>query len=239
MKSTGEDKPVGGKGRNRFVGIAVALVGAITVWQLFRFNLSAVGYNHYLTGNLIGLFFVPMLMILFVFREEPGNFGFGAGSSRRIWPVVGVLFLGLVAVMLYASRMHGFQDKYPWFRQFPEFWRAFRGYPSTNPYQVAPWLMLYGIASYGMYLLCWEFFFRGFLLLGLYRWIGWAAVVVQAAAFTLLHYGKPGLEMVAAFPAGIILGILALNARSFVPCFALHWAASILFDILAVVNRPH
>ena len=39
--------------------------------------------------------------------------------------------------------------------------------------------------------------------------------------------------------AGVVLGIIALNAKSFVPGFALHWLASIGFDLLVVANRPH
>ena len=98
-------------------------------------------------------------------------------------------------------------------------------------------LMLYAEASYGLYLFCWEFFFRGYLLFGLLRSIGWAAVIVQAIAFGLLHLGKPTSEVAASFGAGIVLGILALNAKSFAPCFLLHWASSVAFDLLVVAGR--
>lgn len=226
-------------GKARFVSLLVAVSGAAIVAALFRFNQSATGYNQYLVGNLIGLFWVPMLLILLVFRAEPGEFGFALGSSRRVWPVTLVAFVGLAAVLLWVSRWQVFQDHYPWFRHFPqEFWPAFRDYPRANPFSAAPMLMLYAQASYGMYLFCWEFFFRGYLLLGLARSIGWAAIVVQAAAFALLHYGKPTTEMMASFGGGIVLGIIALNAKSFVPCFVLHWAASVTFDILVVLGRP-
>jgi membrane protease YdiL (CAAX protease family) len=102
----------------------------------------------------------------------------------------------------------------------------------------APVMMLYAQMSYGLYMLCWEFFFRGYLLFGMLRSIGWSAVLVQAAAFGLLHLGKPVTEQVASYIAGVVLGIIALNAKSFVPCFSLHWLASISFDLLVVANRP-
>jgi len=35
----------------------------------------------------------------------------------------------------------------------------------------------------------------------------------------------------------VILGIMALNAKSFIPCFVLHWAASLTFDILVIAGR--
>ncbi|MCE5323803.1 CPBP family intramembrane metalloprotease [bacterium] len=228
-----------GKGKNRFVTIVVAVVGAVVVAALLRFNFAATSYNQYLVGNLIGIFWIPMLTMLFFFGEEPDKFGFSLGSWRRIWIVLVIAFTGLFFMMLYASRMQGFQDYYPIFRRYPDFASAFAGYPQTNPFLVAPMMMLYAELSYGMYLFCWEFFFRGYLLFGLQRSIGWSAILVQAAAFGILHAGKPGIEVIASFGAGLILGIIALNAKSFVPGFVLHWFASITFDLMIVAGRPH
>ena len=225
---------------NRFVTLVVTLVGAAVVAALIQFNRSTTSYNHYLVGNMIGLFWVPMLTILFAFREDPVRFGFTLGPSKRVWIAVGALFAGLFVVMLATSRWQIFQDYYPLFRRFDEFGKLFApsNYPAKNPFLAAPMLMLYAEASYGMYMFCWEFFFRGYLLFGLMRSIGWPAILVQAAAFGLLHLGKPVTEQAASYGAGIVLGLIAMNARSFVPCFVLHWAASISFDLLVVAARP-
>jgi membrane protease YdiL (CAAX protease family) len=99
--------------------------------------------------------------------------------------------------------------------------------------------MLYAELSYGMYMFCWEYFFRGYLLLGLFRSIKWWAIIPQAVAFGLLHYGKPTTEIIASFGAGIILGVMAVYAKSFVPGFVLHWTAALTFDFLVVAGRPH
>jgi membrane protease YdiL (CAAX protease family) len=227
-------------GRNRFVSIVVAIVGAAVVAALFKFNQQAYWYNQYIVGNLIGLFWVPMLSIFLVFREEPEKFGFTLGSSRNVWLICVVLFAGLFVLLIPASKWEAFQNYYPLFRRYREYQELgspFAGYPGVNPWSVAPLAMAYAEASYGMYLFCWEFFFRGYLLQGLSRSIGWFAVLVQAAAFGFLHYGKPGTEIAASFGAGIILGIIALNAKSFVPGFVLHWAAALSFDFLIIANR--
>jgi membrane protease YdiL (CAAX protease family) len=84
---------------------------------------------------------------------------------------------------------------------------------------------------------CWEFFFRGYLLFGLARTVKWLAVIVQAVVFGALHWYKVPLELAASFGAGIVLGILALRAKSFLPCFALHWLVSVSFDVLILVSR--
>ena len=218
----------------------VALVGAGVVYGLARFNYGPYSgdYDRYIVVNMVGLLFVPMLTVFFVFRGDPEAFGFAPCASRRIWGWVGVLFAGLFVLMVFAARGARFQEYYPVFRRFSDFAPVFARYPATNPFTAAPWIMLYAELSYGLYLFCWEFFYRGYLLFGLQRSLGSAAaVILQAVAFGLLHWGKP--EMIPSFGAGIILGILALYAKSFVPGFALHWAAAVGFDVLVVAMRPH
>lgn len=217
-------------------------MGAAIVYGLLRFNYTSAWYENqydrYLIVNMMALMWVPMLTVLLVFRADPASFGFAPASSRRVWAWVGVLFLGLLFLMVFAARWPRYQDYYPIFELFAGFEPAFAGYPKTNPFAAAPWLMVYAEASYGMYLFCWEFFFRGYLLFGLQRSLGSVvAVILQAIAFGLLHWGKP--EMIPSFAGGVILGILALNAKSFVPAFVLHWAASISLDVLVVMARPH
>lgn len=222
---------------NKAVTAVTAITGTAITVGLFKFNQIAVSYNHYILGNLIGLIFIPMLMIFFVLREDPSSFGFARCGSKRVWVLVGLSYAVLVAGMVVASRWVAFQNAYPYFRRFPEFWGAFAKYPAENPFFNAPMLMLYAELSYGLYMFCWEFYFRGYLLFGLGKSMGWWAVLLQAIAFGVLHSGKPTIEMALSFGAGIFLGIIALNAKSFVPCFALHWAASITFDILVVASR--
>ena len=217
-------------------------MGTGIVYALFRFNYNPAcydsQYDRYLIVNMMALMWVPMLTVLLVFRADPASFGLAPASSRRVWAWVGVLFLGLLFLMVFAARKDAFQHYYPIFKWFVGFKPAFADYPKANPFATAPWLMVYAEASYGMYLFCWEFFFRGYLLFGLQRSLGSVvAVILQAIAFGLLHSGKP--EIIPSFAGGVILGILALNAKSFVPAFVLHWAASISLDVLVVMARPH
>lgn len=221
------------------VSAVVALVGAGVVWALLRFNQAAASYNQYILGNLVALFFVPMLTIVMFFREDFVKFGFGKCQSKGIWILTGVLFAGMLVILVIISKWPVFQSYYPFFRRWPEFYQAFAQYPRANPFFQAPMLMLYAEASYGLYLFFWEFFFRGYLLFGLSRSIGWLAVIVQAVAFGLLHFGKPWPELASSFVGGIILGIVAIRGKSFLPCFVLHWATSVSLDLLIVAGRPH
>lgn len=230
--------------KGKFSSALVAFIGAAIVAGLFWFQYKSgnSSYNLYLVINMMVLLWVPMLTILLLFGTDPSSFGFTACTNRGIWAWVGALFAGMVLLMLVFAPWDDFQRYYPLFRRWSEFGAlpAFatnaKGFLSVNPFLVAPWTMLYAELSYGMYLFCWEFFFRGYLLFGLQKSVGSvAAVILQAIAFGLLHYGKP--EMIPSFAGGIILGILALRAKSFVPCFVLHWAVSISLDLLVVATR--
>ena len=229
-------------GKGRSVTVVVALIGAAVVFGLARFNynpaLYSNMYDRYLVVNLIALLLVPMLSITLLLKAEPAAFGMTSVNSKKTWAWVGLLTAGVLVLIFLVARMSSFQGYYPIFKNFSGFEAAFAGYPNTNPFEAAPWLMVYAEASYGLYLFCWEFFFRGYLLFGLQKSLGSiAAVILQAVAFGLLHWGKP--EMIPSFAGGIILGILALRSKSFVPCFVLHWAASIGMDVLVVALRPH
>lgn len=218
-----------GRNQNRLVTLVVALTGAMIVAGLLRFNHVAQGYEYYLAGNSLALFFIPMMVIFLILGEDPSDFGFGVGNSKKMrwWTLI--LFAALLVVLVPASRRAEFRNYYPIFKQFVSF---HSGVFSEKDI----WGLIYGWASYGMYLFFWEFFFRGYLLFGLSRTIKWPAVIIQAAAFGVLHWGKVPSEVAASFGAGIILGMLALKSKSFLPCFALHWLASVTFDVLILIQ---
>ncbi len=55
------------------------------------------------------------------------------------------------------------------------------------------------------HLLALEFFFRGFMLWGIWRSIGSKAIVFAAVPYCMIHFGKPIEEVVVSFFAGIVL----------------------------------
>jgi membrane protease YdiL (CAAX protease family) len=85
--------------------------------------------------------------------------------------------------------------------------------------------------GYVLYYTGFEYHFRGFLLLGLERPLGpWAANVLQAGIVTLVHVGKPGVELAAAFPASLLFGWLVLRTRSIWYVVAIHAAVGLALD---------
>jgi len=66
-----------------------------------------------------------------------------------------------------------------------------------------------------LYIIGWEFIWRGYVLFGLKDSLGYYSVFIQMIPFALLHIGSPELETYAAIVAGVGLGMLAFAARSF------------------------
>ncbi len=210
-------------GKTTWFPMLTALVGASICVALFRFNALPHTYEEYLVTNILCLLWLPIVLIFVVGRKEPAQFGFCQGDPRTGYRIAGLLFLGLVPLMLIACRLPSFQSYYP-IQKGAETSIAFFAYFEL---------------TYGMYLFCWEFFFRGFLLFGLQPLIGNWSVLLQAIAFGALHHGKPPMEELSSYIAGIILGVVALRAKSFVPCFVLHWAAALTFDVLVILAKRH
>lgn len=227
--------------RDVLVSTITMLVGAAVVAFLTQYNMQpypvwwtergaggssafAIGrsWEEYLIVNVTGLLLVPMLAILAMPREQPAAYGWARPDGRAAVVAVG-LFGAMLPVLFVASRMEAFQRYYP-----------------MQPQAATSWsYLLYFELTYGLYMLTWEFFFRGFLTFGMSRGFGApVAVIVQAVAFGVMHVGKPTPEIVGSFAAGLILGVLALRGRSFMPCFALHWACAATFDLMVIRATP-
>jgi membrane protease YdiL (CAAX protease family) len=176
----------------------------------------------FLVFNAMVLLWLPMLFIFAGLRREPGEFGFRRVADRAAWRWALACFLVMAPALLVAAFSH-------W--QGPQFQAT---YPLRRAVRADLQTLAYFELCYGFYFFCWEWFFRGFLLFGLWRGLGAWAIPLQAIPFGLLHWGKPPLEFAGSFIACVALALLALRARSFLPCFVLHWAVATSMDLAAL-----
>lgn len=164
---------------------------------------------------------VPCLVIWLILRERPRDFGYRVrGITRHTWVYLG-LFALMVPVVVAVSFTVGFQNKYPLYKG------AILGWDHFLFYQVA-----YGIQFMGV-----EAFFRGFLTFGLFERFGYYALLVMVIPYSMVHFGKPPLEVFAAIPAGLLLGYLALKTRSWLFGALLHWTVGITMDLAAIIQK--
>lgn len=111
-------------------------------------------------------------------------------------------------------------------------------YPWPGPQIAAgPGPFLAWAVIYALYYLAYEFFYRGLLLRGLEPTLGrFGALWFQTVASTLLHLGKPLLEALAALPAGLLFGLIALRTRSILYVFLIHLGLGLATDLFSLMR---
>ena len=112
-------------------------------------------------------------------------------------------------------------------------------YPLYGPARSSLGAFFVHTAFFSLYAFAWEAFFRGVVLFGLAPLFGRATLVVHAVAFTAAHVGigKPLLEIALAFPGGLLLGVMALRARSFVGPFLAHAALAMSVNVACIAPK--
>jgi membrane protease YdiL (CAAX protease family) len=152
---------------------------------------------------------IPLLTIVFVFRENPARYGFGLGDWRAGLALTGLGILFMAPVIWYL----GTSDT------------SMAGYYKPHVSGL-PWTTFLDLIG-------WEFFFRGWILFGYARKFGPEALWLQAVPFALAHVGKPEVETLSTIFGGFAFGWVAWRTRSFVYPFIIHWFIATFIILVA------
>ena len=188
-----------------------AAVAVIATTLLLITDAYHVFWDNELLTKLIVYLAVPLLIIIFVFRESPARYGMQLGNWRVGLTMTAGAIAAMALVMLVVARTPAFRRYYR---------HATAG---AFPFWLAD----------GLDLLSWEFFFRGFLLFALYRTYGPIALLLQAVPFALAHIGKPELETLSCIFGGAAFGYIAWRSQSFLYPFLIHWFLASFTAIVA------
>lgn len=212
------------------ISYIVLISGLGICYLIWKFIHSGQDFSSYISGNLLWLWFVPFLIIFFVLRDNLSNYGMKMPENPKlVWSVTALL--GIVTILgsyLPALKVVALQDYYPIFKHFRDAEQIFF---AANPFAVDMGKMLFSEAIYAMYIFSWEFFFRGYLTLGLARKFGLWGVIIQTIPFVLLHLSKPTLEVALSAIGGLLLGLSSYYCKSFLPAFVLHVCLFISVDV--------
>ncbi len=167
------------------------------------------------------MFFTSILLIKLVLKEKLRNFGFSVGDLKFGLITMLLFLVVMLPVIWIVSASPAFAAAYPQ-----------GGMRLKEDLSI---LLLYELCIL-VYMLGWEFLWRGYTLFGLYPKFGVYAVFIQMIPFFILHRGKPELELFASIFAGIILGVQAVRARSFIYAWLLHWLVMVSVDIISVIR---
>jgi len=171
--------------------------------------------------SLLLLGIAPLLLGRLVLGFPTRDLGVGLGDWKFGLKATFGLYFAFLPILVLVSYLPSFQSKYPLF------------YEATSS---GTHFFVYECA-YAVYFIGWEFIFRGFMLFGLRPSIGFYAVFVQMIPFAILHFGKAQIETLAAGFAGVLLGYLALRARSFWYGWLLHTLVAVSNDVLAMLHK--
>ncbi|MFM7321675.1 MAG: lysostaphin resistance A-like protein [Armatimonadota bacterium] len=189
-----------------------------------------MGWHEYYLVNLACLLLPGILLVVWGFRQELSEYGLAPGDRKRGSQLALLGWIAFLPVLWTVGGRPAFQSYYL------SNMHASGALIPTNTGDAIDWGgWIFHEATMTVYMLAWEWFFRGFLLFGLRKsFPDWFAVGAQALLFGLLHLGKPPEEVVSSFLGGIVLGFAALRLRSMIPCFAVHALVSASHDAVVI-----
>lgn len=162
---------------------------------------------------------VPMLIIRFGFGHRLRDYGWCIHLPRRYWLLYGLMLLAVLPLVFYAASRPEFRAVYPFYR----------GAFSAPAAAVLAWELAYLTQFFAL-----EFFFRGFLAIGMGQVMGRLAVWIAMVPYCMIHYHKPLPEALAAIVAGVILGEVAQRTRSIAGGVVVHIGVALTMDLLAL-----
>lgn len=170
--------------------------------------------------SIVGYVVPPVLVARFVLHRPMRELGLRTGGMGAHWPLYALLLVVALPAVLAASNAASFQAKYPFYDLAPgESW-----WPGL-------WLWW---ALYGAQFVALELFFRGFMVHALAPRLGVLSVFVMVVPYTMLHFGKPMPEALAAIVGGTVLGLLSYRTGSIWWGAALHVAIAATMDLGAL-----
>ena len=183
-------------------------------------NVYLYEYLYWFIGDFFTLFILTTLVIKFILREKLSDFGIQLGEIKAGLKFSS-LFLGVMIILIwFFSATSSFSEKYPHLLSTRNDWNSFAVY------------------EIGMliYMISWEFIWRGFMLFGLKEKFGYYSVLIQMIPFVILHNGKPVAETFGAIGGGIALGILAFRTNSIFYCVITHAGVMFTIDLISTLR---
>ncbi len=169
-------------------------------------------------------FFIILVVVPFI-THKAGKQNFGIGLSPRNFFINLKPYLIILAFMIPVVFTACLS---PQFNQF---------YPLYRPPSFDDWMIFELI--YMTQLFCVEFFFRGFGLFRLEKYMPGKAVFIMMLPYVLFHIHKPFPEAVGSIFAGLILGFLALKSKSIWPGVFTHCIVAFSADAFSLYHSGH
>jgi membrane protease YdiL (CAAX protease family) len=170
---------------------------------------------------LIAYIALPTIVMLLLPGKPLRDCNLSWQGFRQHYSLYIILYAAVLPVIWLVSLSPDFYNFYPMYPQAGRSW-----------FDLLAWEGLYA----GQFVAL-EFFFRGFLVGGLSRYIGIFAVPVSVMPYMMIHFTKPWPEALASIVAGFVLGSLAWKTKSIWGGVCVHCAVAIAMDLLALGHK--
>lgn len=181
-----------------------------------------LGYRAWwVAWTVVGFLVLPLIVMMFWPGRHLRDCNLSwRGFREHFWIYVG-LYAAVFPVIFLVSWSPEFYSFYPMYPQAGRSWT-----------DLLSWEGLYA----GQFIAL-EFFFRGFLVGGLGRYVGILSVPVSVMPYMMLHFSKPWPEAYGAIVAGLVLGWLAWKTKSIWGGVCIHCAVAVSMDLMALSHK--
>jgi len=178
--------------------------------------------------------FLVVVMPLYLFyrfydRQSPTFYGI-TKKGVKLRPYF-ILLLLVMPLVIGASFSSDFLNQYPMYQ------RA-NGLIAAQFLNIPEWVVAINYEiTYALSFFSVELFFRGFLVLGMMRYLGPNVVLPMVATYAFLHFGKPIGETIGSIFGGYILGIVAYYSRNIWGGVVVHMGLALLMELAAFIQK--
>ncbi len=181
-------------------------------WVLFQ---KATGF--------IFMAFFPALLYLFFFAGKLTDFGISLHHLQVNWKWFVFFLIFFILLNSFLARKTGLMEQYPQMR--------------INIWSKRHFLL--SIFGWIIYLLAYEYLFRGLLLFSAYEAFGvWPAIAINVALYSAVHFPKGMGETLGAIPFGVLSCILTLSTGTILIPFIAHVCLAVSMEFFTIKYNP-
>ncbi|MBK7409540.1 MAG: CPBP family intramembrane metalloprotease [Saprospirales bacterium] len=174
---------------------------------------------------------IPLFLIYLAYDRHSGNGFYGLKFRKVNFRPYAAMLLVVGPLAFFASFTESFLKTYPKYK--PDqgvLFADFMGLPDWGG------LLFFEIAYLSTFLFV-ELFFRGFLIIGLDKYLKTDVVLPMAATYAIFHFGKPLGETISSVFGGYLLGIFALKGRNIWGGVFIHMGIAFFMELFAYLQK--
>jgi membrane protease YdiL (CAAX protease family) len=189
------------------------------------FPSGSAGSLEFISFKLTGILFtgiIPFIIFVLILRTEPSRIGLVIGQTFYFWYLLILLMLVTAIISFNLSKGSNVQERSPELKIMDWF----------------PRHIVLSVSAWVLYILGYEFLFRGVLWFLCYEAFGfWPALVINLLLYFLVHLPQGKFMAIGALPVGIVLCLLSHLTGSFIAAFLIHSFIAVLTDLFSLYHN--